>query len=76
MGTWRQGKVLTWKTNLRGSIPIPSVSKIRFIKTTGTFYKQPDKSIREVGETRAGDIRRTPGSENFSRKAVVTARRE
>jgi methylmalonyl-CoA mutase cobalamin-binding subunit len=50
----------------------------RFIRTTETLYKQPDKSIREASEDRAEAkaICRMLGNENFDREGILRARRE
>ncbi|MDR2210406.1 MAG: hypothetical protein LBO65_02930 [Spirochaetaceae bacterium] len=50
----------------------------RFIKTMGTFYRQPDKSIREASENRAEAkaIYRMPGNEGIDREEILRARRE
>ncbi|MDR0382623.1 MAG: hypothetical protein LBH50_01390 [Spirochaetaceae bacterium] len=50
----------------------------RFIRTTGTLYKQPDKSIREESADRAEakEIYRMPGNESFDLEGILKARRE
>jgi hypothetical protein len=50
----------------------------RFIKTMGTLYKQPDKSIWEASENRAEAkaIYRMPGNEDIDRQEILRAHRE
>jgi hypothetical protein len=50
----------------------------RFVRTMETFYKQPDKSIREASEDRAEAkaIYRMLGNEDFDRKEIIRTHRE
>jgi hypothetical protein len=50
----------------------------RFVRTTWTLYKQPDKSVREAGGDRAEAkaVYRMPGNENFDRGGILRAHRE
>jgi hypothetical protein len=50
----------------------------RFVRTMETLFKQPDKSIREAGENRAGAkaVHRMLGNEAFGREGVIKAHRE
>jgi hypothetical protein len=73
-----QGKVSTWKKNLRGWIFIRYGPKNGSSLPMETLCKQPNKSIQEAGEDRAEAkvVYRMPGNENFDREEILRAHRE